>query len=142
MKDYKVVKALFSTSGGARGGAVNVRIPLPAEWASEMKISKENKELALFRTENEVIIAKTSSSFYRNKHTNQLLTETEYDLLTLREGISLYNNLDEDEKEDTAFEDFLIKLSEEEQDYEKLIYSQIYNDWMTVEDEEFRNNQE
>ncbi len=136
MKDYKVAKALFSTSGGARGGAVNIRVAIPAEWASDMNINKEEKELVLFKTDNEIIISKKTSCFYKNKNTNELMTETEFELFQLKEAINLY----EEEKDEMSFEKFLEKLSEEEQDFERLFYSETYNDWMTISEEEYRNN--
>ena len=140
MKDYKVSKALFTTSGGSRGGATNIRIPIPADWASDMNINKEEKELVLFKTDNEIIISKKNSCFYKNKNTNELMTETEFELFQLKEAINLYNNLDEEEKDEMSFEKFLEKLSEEEQDFERLFYSETYNDWMTISEEEYRNN--
>lgn len=138
MKDYKVAKALFSTSGGARGGAVNIRVAIPAEWASDMNINKEEKELVLFKTDSEIIISKKNSCFYKNKNTNELMTEPEFELFQLKEAINLY--LDEEEKDDMSFEKFLEKLSEEEQDFERLFYSETHNDWMTISEEEYRNN--
>ena len=66
------------------------------------------------------------------------MTEPEFELFQLIEAINLY--LDEEEKDDMSFEKFLEKLSEEEQDFERLFYSETYNDWMTIAEEEYRNN--
>ena len=140
MKDYKVSKALFTTSGGSRGGATNIRIPIPADWASDMNINKEERELVLFKTDSEIVITKKTTSFFKNKSTGEVFTETEFELFQLKEAIELYSNLDEEERSEISFDDFLLKLSEKEQDFERLFYSETYNDWMTIAEEEYRNN--
>lgn len=41
------VKALLNKSGGERGGSLMTRVTIPAEWAREMEIDMDNRNLKL-----------------------------------------------------------------------------------------------
>jgi len=47
MTKSKEARLLISKSGGKRGGATMFRVSIPADWAHEMGLDEENREIEM-----------------------------------------------------------------------------------------------